>query len=97
MPSKKKRQDAVAAVASSSSSDQSDYEEQEVSEGISNSSEDCESNSDDPFVLQVAKKRVTRKVRQTYSRNIRRIKEFANRNGFETSVENGKLKCPLSL
>lgn len=105
MPFKKKCQPVVAA-ASSSSSDSSESsssfeeEEDEDAEGTSESgysSKGCESDSDDPFVVQVAKKRVTRKVRKTYSSNIKRIKEFAKRNGFQTSVENGKLKCPLPL
>jgi hypothetical protein len=78
---------------------QEEYEIEEDEEDSSSASEyaDSGSNSDDSFGTSVAKKRLSKEVRKSYDSRIRAIKRFAIRKRFSTSVQNGVLKCPLSL
>jgi hypothetical protein len=85
---------------SSSSSDDSEplvSEQNDSSESLHSSSDDCQSHSDDSFTTKVAKKRLSRNVRKDYNSGIKKMRLFAENHGFQHCVRKGKLILPMLL
>lgn len=97
-----KRFKTAKPPASSSSSSDSDDDEplvsaQSISSDSSSDSDDYSSHSDDSFETKVAKKRLTKDVQKDYKSGINAMRLFAETQGFERCVSNGRLITPMPV
>ena len=101
-PSKRFKAGKQRPPASSSSSSDSDDDEplvsaQSISSDSSSDSDDYSSHSDDSFETKVAKKRLTKDVQKDYKSGINAMRLFAETQGFERCVSNGRLITPMPV